>query len=408
MGSPLIAASIQKSAFIIPLSRQTFFFAYTLSKLPPSISSYFPALYLRGISGIFISSSPVFSRHCASKVLHMKPFLSILIPTFNRAEYLDRLLCELAIQIHESEFCDNIEVIIGDNSSIDGTSSVVKSHLSENSFFSCLTQSSNIGADLNILSLFNSSCGNFRWVIGDDDLPMPGLIHHVVNLLLTNSPSLLYLPSKWATDISVLNYDSIEELIFVHSSRLKCAKDLHVWVTFISSWVFNAEHFFCRHDNEYQLSDLQGSNLLQLGWIIPLLAQPKSQVLVVDQPCILATSCNSGGYAVLHTFMINYPKIVHSYTKSSPLIRAALVGNALRSHLPFLIVSLRRGSGFSDAGDCVGIFPSSLKLLWAYPSYWFFCIPALFLPLSLIKALSTVAKKIKHLTLNILSLAALR
>jgi len=338
----------------------------------------------------------------------MKPFLSILIPTFNRAEYLDRLLRELATQINESDFCDIIEVIIGDNSSVDSTSIVLKSHLSVNSFFSCVTQSSNIGADLNILSLFNSSCGNFRWVIGDDDLPIPGLINHVVNLLQINSPSLLYLPSKWAPDISVLNFDSIEELIFTHSSTLKSAKNLHIWVTFISSWIFNADHFFCRHENLYQLSGLQGSNLLQLGWIIPLLTQPKSQVLVVEQPCILATSGNSGGYAVLQTFMINYPKIVHSYTRSSPLIRAALVGNALRSHLPGLIVSLRRGSGFSDAGDCVGIFSSSLKLLWAYPSYWFFCIPALFLPLSLIKALHTIAKMTKRLTINLLSMAALR
>jgi glycosyltransferase involved in cell wall biosynthesis len=338
----------------------------------------------------------------------MKPLLSILIPTFNRAEYLDRLLCELASQINSSGLCEIIEVVIGNNSSVDNTSIVISSHLSSNTFFSCVTQSSNIGAELNILSLFDSSCGNFRWIIGDDDLPRPGLVNHVVNLLQINSPSLLYLPSKWATDISVFNLGSIEDLVFSYSSRLKSANDLHIWVTFISSWVFNAEQFFSMFEDLHHLSELIGSNLLPIGWILPLLIQPKSRILIVEQPCILATSGNTGGYAVLQTFMINYPKIVHSYTKSSPLIRAALIGNALRSYLPFLIVSVRRGSGFSDAGDCVAIFPSSLKLLWAYPSYWFFCIPALFLPLSLIKALSTVTKKIKRLTLNLLSLAALR
>jgi len=338
----------------------------------------------------------------------MKPLLSILIPTFNRAEYLDRLLCELASQINSSGLCEIIEVVIGNNSSVDNTSIVISSHLSSNTFFSCVTQSSNIGAELNILSLFDSSCGNFRWIIGDDDLPRPGLVNHVVNLLQANSPSLLYLPSKWATDISAFNLGSIEELTFAYSSRLKSAGDLHIWVTFISSWVFNAEQFVSMRNDLYHLPELVGSNLLPIGWILPLLIQSKSRILVVDQPCIFATSGNSGGYAVLQTFMINYPKIVHSYTKSSPLIRAALVGNALRSHLPGLIVSLRRGSGFSDAGDCVGIFSSSLKLLWAYPSYWFFCIPALFLPLSLIKALHTVAKMTKRLTINLLSMAALR
>ena len=116
----------------------------------------------------------------------MRPFLSILIPTFNRAECLDRLLCELAIQINNSGLCDIIEVVIGNNSSVDSTSCVINSHLSSNKFSSCVTQSSNIGAELNILSLFNSSCGKFRWIIGDDDLPRSGLINLVVNLLQAN------------------------------------------------------------------------------------------------------------------------------------------------------------------------------------------------------------------------------
>lgn len=331
----------------------------------------------------------------------MKYLLSILVPTFNRDKYLNRLLAELSRQIIESGTFEIVEVVIADNDSSDNTGSIIDSYLSGNKNFSCIRHSSNIGAECNLMSLLERASSKFLWFIGDDDLPVEGLIMHVVSQLKVISPSLLYLPSLWAPDVSSIHLGQPQDISFTHFDPLQAAKNLHIWSTFISSWIFNAEQAFSSPSVFRQLVSLKGTNLPQLGWILPLLVQSQSQVLVANSPCILATSCNSGGYSVLSTFMIDYPKVVNGYTKNAPSIRSALVGNSLKSYLPGLIVSFRRGQGFKDAGDSAGVFSTSVKLLWHYPCYWIFCVPAFFSPLGLIRGLAFIIKKARFFTKNL-------
>lgn len=328
----------------------------------------------------------------------MKHLLSILIPTHNRDKYLGRLLSELSRQINESGASETVEVVIADNASSDNTQSVINAYLPGNKNFSCIRHASNLGVDCNLISLLERASGKFLWFIGDDDLPVAGLLKHVTHQLHLMSPSLLYLPSVWALDISTIVLDQSKELVFVQNGSLQTAQDLHIWTTFISSWILNADQAFSSPSVLSQIVSLKGTNLPQLGWILPLLVQSQSQILVANRPCILATSGNSGGYSVLRTFMINYPRIVNSYTKKTPRVRSALVANSLKSHLPGLIVTLRQGRGFRDAGDSAGIFFESLRLLWSYPYFWIFCAPAFFVPLGLVRVLAFVVKKFKTLT----------
>jgi glycosyltransferase involved in cell wall biosynthesis len=51
----------------------------------------------------------------------MRPILSVLVPTFNRASFVERLLSEIEIQLHECERGTHVEVAIGDNASDDAT-----------------------------------------------------------------------------------------------------------------------------------------------------------------------------------------------------------------------------------------------------------------------------------------------
>ena len=121
--------------------------------------------------------------------------LSILIPTFNRDNYLDSLLAELSRQIREFNASEIVEVIISDNASSDNTKSIVHSHLYDNSSFSGIRHSSNIGAESNLISLLDRASSKFFWFIGDDDFPVADLIRHVIIQLNAVLPSLLYLPS---------------------------------------------------------------------------------------------------------------------------------------------------------------------------------------------------------------------
>jgi len=325
----------------------------------------------------------------------MEYLLSILVPTFNREKFLERLLVELSRQIKEEGCREMVQVIIADNASSDNTRLVIEAFLCCNKNFSCIWHSTNLGAEHNLMSLLGLASGKYLWFIGDDDLPVEGLIRHIVRYLPVASPSLLYLPSVWAPDIETIHLVEPEKHSFLEYSSMKYAQEIHIWTTFISSWIFKAGQVLSSPSAMQQIVSLQGSNLPQLGWVLPLLVQPQSTLVVAKHPCIRATAGNSGGYGVLQTFLINYPTIVNAYTRHSLHIRRALIGKAVRAYMPSLVLSVRVGSSFSDPGDATGVVFKSIRLLWSYPTFWLFCLPTLLFPRGLLVRALLLTKRTK-------------
>lgn len=321
--------------------------------------------------------------------------LSILVPTYNRAGYLERLLERLEEQL-QFVSTNLVQVIISDNSSADDTPSVVHRFSERNSNWIFLSHSSNMGADFNLLSLIRFSTGTYRWIIGDDDLPRHGLVPLLINLLQLDSPSLIYLPSLWAPNLSEVKIPPVIKLNYQNCSSLLVARSIHVQTTFLSSWIFNADKLFSGLANTETIEKEIGSCLVQLGWILPLLIDSSPSILVLDDPCILATSGNTGGYSILKVFLANYPRLVHLYTRGNQAIRQALIGPSLKSFMPSLVLEVRQGKTYHQPGDISGVFKTSLPYLWDQPLYWFLCVPALFLPVRMLEMLSLWVKTIKN------------
>jgi len=311
----------------------------------------------------------------------MKPVLSILIPTFNRAGLLSRLLGEIEDQLDAVSGSEqSVEVLIGNNASEDDTQFVIDAYISRNQLWTGFQHVHNQGADANILHLLNSSHGSFRWIIGDDDLPIPGLLPYLVGMLASQTPSLVYLPSRWLPDISAVDVPPVSNLNVQPLLSLDVSKTVNIWITYISSWIFNADQLLSGLNTMEQIAEGKGTYFIQLGCILPLLVSPKSCILVAKETCIMATSGNTGGYGVLEAFMVNYPMLVNLYTRRSLRIRMALIGRAVRSYLPRLISSVRTSNAYHDSGDSSDVAFKSLKVLWLYPGYWFLCLPLLLLP----------------------------
>lgn len=327
----------------------------------------------------------------------MKPILSILVPTFNRAYFLERLLSGIEMQLRECCQERDVEVAISDNASEDLTLQVLDRFSRRNKSWMVIKNSANLGADANMLKLLSKSSGSFKWVIGDDDLPAPGLLPYILNLILGQSPSLIYLPSVWSPDISTLKIDSVPSYSYRCISGLGVACELNIWVTFVSSWVFNADQLFAGLSSMEQISSGQGTSFIQLGWILPLLTYPQSTIFIAQNPAILATSGNTGGYSILRAFLVNYPGLVCKYTPGFTRIRLALIGKALRSYMPRLILSVRLGKAYRNSGDNAGIFSDSFKLLWYYPSFWLLCLPALLAPVGLIQFILSLVSAVKRI-----------
>lgn len=94
------------------------------------------------------------------------PILTICIPTYSRARYLECLLEDLANNMHQLGIC--YELLIGDNASEDDTTDVV------NRYESLLPiryfrRPENIGAPENLKKLYGDALGRYVVYLADDD-----------------------------------------------------------------------------------------------------------------------------------------------------------------------------------------------------------------------------------------------
>jgi abequosyltransferase len=97
--------------------------------------------------------------------------LTIAIPTYNRAELLEKQLDWLTVAVrgHEQE----CEILVSDNASNDHTESVIRRYLEplrdSGLFVRHHRQSENVGAIRNIAHCIESARGEYVWTISDDD-----------------------------------------------------------------------------------------------------------------------------------------------------------------------------------------------------------------------------------------------
>jgi abequosyltransferase len=101
----------------------------------------------------------------------MKVFLDILIPTYNRSEYLIPNLIEINGFISNIKSDKRIRIIISDNASTDDTAIKIKQLLNDKDFIEThyYKNLENIGLKNNILKTLSYSESEYIMFIGDDD-----------------------------------------------------------------------------------------------------------------------------------------------------------------------------------------------------------------------------------------------
>jgi glycosyltransferase involved in cell wall biosynthesis len=110
-----------------------------------------------------------------------KPLLSICIPTYQNAGDLRVLLSSLASEMTAE--AGRVEVVVSDNCSSDETPAVVEQAAASMPVRYRRT-SRNIGAAANIIQLCDElAAGEFAWLIGDDDVVLPGAVSRILAVL---------------------------------------------------------------------------------------------------------------------------------------------------------------------------------------------------------------------------------
>lgn len=97
--------------------------------------------------------------------------LQILIPTYNRSNYLLKNIAHLASHIRELEAHRRIGLLISDNASPDGTAEKVRQFQEQNSDLELdlFVQQKNVGLERNALHVFEKASSAYVMFLGDDD-----------------------------------------------------------------------------------------------------------------------------------------------------------------------------------------------------------------------------------------------
>lgn len=111
----------------------------------------------------------------------MLPRLSFCIPTFNRADDLDRCFWSIYSAALHHGVLDEIEICLADNYSPDATPSVAKAWQERFPHFHFFRQEKHQHVLNNLESACHLSSGAYLWLFGDDDSIVPGTLGLVLD-----------------------------------------------------------------------------------------------------------------------------------------------------------------------------------------------------------------------------------
>jgi glycosyltransferase involved in cell wall biosynthesis len=213
-------------------------------------------------------------------------FFSICIPTYNRAKLLKNTLLAVAPQVDIFEkYC---ELIISDNASEDDTQEVVSEIQKKYNAVKYFRNSHNLGGRQNIWKVTTYSTGQYIWLLGDDDMPTPGAIEHILKVLQD---------AKTPENLKLLVLNSMK-------IREGFSKSSISWGESFAFHSLNEDSYF-----ELGLEILNNFPIKELGFISALVFERESW---------------------LNSSYQNYPK-KWMYAHLAPLVEIASSGNACYS-----------------------------------------------------------------------------
>ena len=117
----------------------------------------------------------------------MKPtLLSIAIPTYNRANFLDQNLGVIAKQLN-ALLDEKVEIIVSDNCSSDSTFETVDRHINLGLKVKYIKNKENLGWARNFTQCFKMARGKYVLLLGDDDQIAPGGLQKLLECIASSN-----------------------------------------------------------------------------------------------------------------------------------------------------------------------------------------------------------------------------
>jgi abequosyltransferase len=306
--------------------------------------------------------------------------LTVAIPTYNRAVYLDTCLTRLDEELNnlDRDLRKLVKVYISNNASTDETLKVIQRHKFRGAGdVEVIHNEKNIGAEDNVIQCYEAATSPYVWILGDDDMILFDGLKRVVNALQLYQPDIIYLGNYHFLENYLEHYQAIEngkESLTVIKSSLLFARKVNIMLTFISSLVVRSKNY-C----DYSPGVLPRGYLAQLTWILPLL-RDGNKFGLIESKVVAAKGGNSGGYGLIQVFGENLQKVTSTLLKSKPKEAKAIMNGTVVNFFPGFILEMRSGdSKFNDKENMLDLRHTFAKN-WRY---YIFLLPLIKLPLFL-------------------------
>ena len=148
-----------------------------------------------------------------------QPIISICIPTFNREKFLEECLESIVMQFKDREILNKVEIIIGDNNSIDKTEYLVSKYRKKYKNIYYYKNKRNLPIAKGIINVGKYAKGKYIWFCSDDDAHASKSLSSILKKIDKFSPSVIFCN---------LNEYSRDMKKIVHSNSLGIDKDYYI------------------------------------------------------------------------------------------------------------------------------------------------------------------------------------
>lgn len=252
--------------------------------------------------------------------------LSICIPTYNRADILDKTLSDLVLE--PSFQLGKIEICISDNASPDNTEGVVKKYT--NKFKNIIYSRNKVNTgiiDGNFPIVGALASGTFIKFLNDYASFIPGELDKIIEFIEANKVArpVLFFPNNcllWEKN-KLIFCDSLDS--FVNTASY--------WTTWVLAAGLWRDDFISIKDRDRSVSKYMWcpDNYLRL------VSSGRKAIIYNKQFCSLRSLSSKGGYNLFQTFGINYLLLYDEYLKSGSLSKRTFNREKYRLFRYFLL-----------------------------------------------------------------------
>ncbi len=239
-------------------------------------------------------------------IMNTKPILSLCIPTWNRSTFLRCSLERLLPQVKEINV-EELEIIVSDNASDDDTPEVVSEFINRGIPITYNRNKENLGADGNFLKCIQMACAKYVFLLGDDDVFLPGALSKIITILKSGDYGLVHIHKyKKLREIEYKKYNDVNTFF----------GQISIWITFMSGNVFLREAY----DKIATPEKYMRTNLLQTPFYIQS-GLLRKENLIINQVLFEYSldGESNGGYNFYHVFLRNYLNIWHEFVERGEL-----------------------------------------------------------------------------------------